>query len=225
MGKEKHEERKSGWKAAFLIFLIIFILTFSYAILRYNVFKGVGVEHIPLYILNKALSLTSVFLIGLSFIIGPLCRFSKRFVSKLYLRKYLGLLGFGMAAIHGIISLLLFNPAYYPKFFLETGKLTLEGELSMLFGVLAIFIFAAVSVTSVPSVEKGLHPKQWLFVQRLGYLAFVFVLFHIIAMGYKGWFDSSGWPGGLYPITLIALVVILIVILLRVIVALFPRRQ
>lgn len=230
MGKavqnEKHKERKAGWKAVTLSFIIIFLIIFAYAVLRYNVFKGVGIEHIPLYILNKALALVSVVLIGLSFAIGPLCRFwPKKFVSKLYLRKYFGLFGFGVASIHGLISLILFNPAYYPKFFAEGGKLTFEGELSMLFGVLAIFIFAVVSVTSLPSVEREMHEKQWKFIQRIGYLAYVFVLLHITFMGYKGWFNPTDWPGGMYPITLLALVFILFVLLIRVIVALFPRRE
>ena len=223
--EEKHEERKSGWKIAFIILLIVLLITFVYSILRYNVFKGVGIEHLPLYISNKALALAATIMIGLSFLLGPLCRFSKRIVPKLYLRKYIGLLGFGIAAIHGVISLLLFNPAYYQKFFAETGKLTLEGELSMLFGILAIFIFAAISITSIPSVESGLHPKQWKFIQRSGYLAYLLVLLHVLVMGFSGWFDASKWPGGMYPITLVAFSFIVFVLLIRVIVMIFPKKE
>ncbi len=223
--EEKHEERKSGWKNAFLVLVIVFLITFSYSILRYNVFKGEGIEHLPLYISNKAISLGATILIGISFLLGPLCRFSKKFVPKLYLRKYIGILGFGVAAIHGIISLLIFNQAYYGKFFLESGKLTFAGELSMLFGILAIFMFAVVSITSLPSVESGLHPKQWKFIQRSGYIAYFLVILHVTLMGFGGWFDPTKWPGGMYPITLVAFSFILFVFLVRIVVFVFPKRR
>ncbi len=225
MSKGKHTERKSGWKWAFIIFVVSFIIIFSYSIIRYNVLKGVPIDQIPLFIFNKAISLTSVIVIGMSFIIGPFARFwPKTFVPKLYLRKYLGVLGFGIAALHGIISLLIFNPAYYPRFFTEVGKLTFSGELSMLFGILSIFIFSSVSVTSLPSIEKDMHPKQWKFVQRLGYLAFILVLLHVTVMGWGGWLNPSGWPGGLLPISLIGALVIIFVLILRAVAIAFPKR-
>ncbi len=225
MSRAKHIERKSGWKWAFIFFVISFIILFSYSIVRYNVLKGVPVDQIPLFIFNKAISLTAVVVIAASFIIGPFARFwPKSFVPRLYLRKYLGVLGFGVAALHGIISLLIFNPAYYPRLFTEAGKLTFNGELSMLFGILSIFIFSAVSVTSLPSIEKGMHPKQWKFIQRLGYLAFLLVLFHLIAMGWEGWINTSGWPGGLLPISLIGALVIIFVLILRAIVIFIKKK-
>jgi len=226
MIKSKHHERKHGWKWAFVIFIISFIIIFSYSILRYNVFKAVPLDQIPLYIFNKAIALTSVVIIGLSFLIGPLARFwPNRFVPKLYLRKYLGVLGFGIAALHGIISLLIFNSAYYPKFFTEAGKLNLTGELSMLFGILSIFIFSAVAVTSLPSVEKEMHPKQWKFVQRMGYLAFVLTLLHVTVMGWRGWLNPANWPGGLLPISMLAAAVIILILVMRVVIVISPKKH
>ncbi|MBI2579715.1 MAG: ferric reductase-like transmembrane domain-containing protein [Candidatus Aenigmarchaeota archaeon] len=224
--KNRHASRKQGWKWALVSFLIIFLVAFGYAVLRYNVMKGVPADQIPLYVSNKAFALASVVLIGISFIMGPLARFNQRkFAHGLYLRKYFGVLGFGVAAMHGVISLLLFSPSYYPRFFTEAGKLTFSGELSMLFGVLSIFIFSAVAVTSLPSVEKGVHPRQWLFVQRLGYIAFALVLLHVTAMGWKGWLDASGWPAGMLPISLIAALAIILVLAARLLVMAFPRKR
>lgn len=225
MARNRHEERKSGWKWALLAFAIVLMITFSYSVVRYNIFKGVPADQIPLFIFNKAISLTAVVLIGLSFFIGPMARlWTKKFAPFLYMRKYLGVLGFAVAAMHSVISLLLFSPSYYPKFFAETGKLTMTGELSMLFGVLAIFIFSGVAVTSMPSVEKQLHPKQWKFVQRLGYLAFIFTLLHVWAMGWEGWINPSGWPAGLLPISLLAAMVIIAVLIARSLAIIFPKK-
>lgn len=193
---------------------------------RYHVIKGVPWDNFPLYILNKAVSLAAVFLIAMSYEFGPLARFLPRvFVPLLPARKYLGLLGFGLAAVHAVMSLLLFSPAYYPKFFSDGGKLNLTGELSMLFGILAFFIFFAVALASIPSIGAALDERKWKAVQRAGYLALALVLLHVFVMGIEGWLKPSGWPGGLLPISLVASVVIAFTLLVRIAVALFPGRR
>ena len=131
-----------------------------YAVFRYNIVRGVPWEQLPLYITNKGIALSAVLLIALSYVIGPLTRFSpKTFSPWLTTRKYFGLLGFGLAAIHGIISLLIFDPSYYPRFFGENGKLDFNGELSMLFGVISIIIFSVVSISSLNTIEKTIEKK------------------------------------------------------------------
>src|SRR3989338_7892142 len=117
--------------------------------------------------IGLALALAAVMLIALSYDLGPLARFWPGvFVRELPTRKYFGLFGFGLAAMHVIISLLIFSPAYYPKFFAESGKLNMTGELSLLFGVLAFFIFLAAALTSIPSIASSMGGRQWQAVQR-----------------------------------------------------------
>lgn len=214
---------KETSRQAVIFSLFILIAVLSYAIIRYNIIKGESWSHLPLFISNKAIALTAVVLIAISFLLGPLARFWPRtFVSLLYLRKYFGLFGFGLAAVHTLISLLLFTQGYYPKFFGTQGKLNLVGELSMLFGVVAFFIFLIVAVTSFPRVKAGIAPKRWKIIQRLGYLAFVFVMLHVAIMGVAGWLKPEGWPGGLLPISLIAFIVILVTLLARIVVLALP---
>ena len=205
-------------KNALYIPLVTLLITFGYAVIRYNVFKNVPLGDIPLFIFNKSISFTAVILIGSSFFLGSLAHFwPSQFVRQLYLRKHFGLIGFSMAALHGLISLLLFSPTYYPNFFEAGGKLNLIGEFSMLFGAVAILIFSAVAITSIPSVEKSMAPVQWLFAQRLGYIAFILVLLHVSVMGWSGWFRFTSWPASLPPITLLSALVIILVLIMRVI--------
>ncbi|MBI2145038.1 hypothetical protein HYU18_01810, partial [Candidatus Woesearchaeota archaeon] len=115
---DKKSGETSGFRQVAVISLVAFIAALAYAVVRYHVIKGVPWDDFPLYILNKAVSLAAVFLIAMSYEFGPLARFLPRvFVPLLPARKYLGLLGFGLAAVHAVMSLLLFSPAYYPKFF------------------------------------------------------------------------------------------------------------
>lgn len=218
---------RQGWKNATIIFFITFALTFAYAIIRYNVVRNVPIDQIPLYITNKSVALTATILIGLSFLLGPLTRFwPKKFEHQLYLRKYLGVFGFSIAALHAIMSLMLFSSSYYPKYFdTVTGKMTLGGESAVLFGILAFLIFSAIAVTSLPSVEEKMQPAQWKSVQRLGYLAFFFVLLHVAVLGYKGWLNSESYSYGLISISLITALFIIFVLVMRAIVTLLPTRK
>ena len=207
-----------------LLSIIIFLAVFAYAVIRYNVIKGTPWIELPLFISNKAISLSAVVFIALSYALGSLARFwPKTFVPALSMRKFFGLLGFGLAALHGLISLLIFTPAYYPKFFLGSGKLNLVGELSMLFGILAFFVFASVAISSIPAVAKSMEPERWRAVQRLGYLGLILVFFHVFVMGLAGWLKPGGWPGGLLPISLVAAIVIAFALLVKITAMVFSK--
>ena len=209
--------------AARAIAATVLLSTFAYAIIRYNIIKGVAWEHLPLFISNKAIALAAVVLIALAYLLGPLARFwPKRIVPLLGARQFFGLAGFGLGAVHGIGSLLLFTPANYPRFFLTDGTLSLTGELSMAFGVLSFLIFAVVAVTDLPGVTAAMAEDRWQAVQRLGYGGLLLVLLHVVVMGFQGWLQPSTWPGGLVPISLIAAIVIAVTLLLRIIVLMFP---
>ncbi|MBI2109387.1 MAG: ferric reductase-like transmembrane domain-containing protein [Parcubacteria group bacterium] len=224
--EEIKQTSPNGWKTTVIIFAVVFVISFAYAFVRYNVLRDVPLEQIPLFITNKVLALSSTILIGFSFLLGPLARFWPcTFEQKLYLRKPLGVFGFSIAALHGVISLALLSPAYYPKFFLESGKLNFTGEISALFGTLALFIFSVVSVTSIPAVASQMNPKQWKTIQRLGYLAFSFVLLHVVAMGFRGWLESTSYLYGFVSISLISALFIIAVLALRLIVIIFPKRS
>ena len=215
-----------GWKITIIVFAFIFSFFFVYAFIRYNVIRDVPFEHIPLFITNKVLAISGTILIGLSFLLGPFTRFwPQTFERTLYLRKPLGVFGFGIAALHSVISLALLSPAYYPKFFLESGKLNLTGEASLLFGILALFIFSVVALTSIPAIASQMKPEQWKSIQRLGYLAYIFVLLHVVVMGFQGWLSSNSYLYGFISISLISALFIITVLLFRLIVIIYPTKK
>jgi DMSO/TMAO reductase YedYZ heme-binding membrane subunit len=203
--------------------IVILGAAFFYAIIRYNIIKGTPWAHFPLFINNKAISLASVAFIALSYLLGPFARFwPNTIVPVLPSRKFFGLLGFGLGAVHGLMSLLLFTPANYPKFFLSDGTLNLTGELSMLFGVLAFLIFTAVAITGLPGVSQSMTTDRWHSVQRMGYAGLLLILFHVVSMGLEGWLKPSTWPGGMLPVSLVAAIIVGIALLFRIIVLISP---
>lgn len=202
----------------------IFLITFSYAIIRYNIIRGTPWIELPFFISNKAIALSAVAFIAISYALGSLARFwPKIFVPALGMRKFFGLAGFGLSAVHALISVLIFTPAYYSKFFLSSGKLNLVGSLSMLFGILSFFTFACVAISSIPGIIKPTEQEKWFAIQRLGYLGLMLIFFHVLAMGLEGWLSPNGWPGGLLPISLVAAILIILTLLAKIIAIMVPK--
>jgi DMSO/TMAO reductase YedYZ heme-binding membrane subunit len=214
--KKKQVVKPWGWSRISLTSFTIFLVIFSYAVIRYNVIQGIIWDHLPLYVSNKAIALGSVVFISISYLLGSFHHFFPRLLSnKLSLRKHFGLLGFTLACVHSLISLIILRPDYYRRFFLgETLNLT--GELTLLFGVLALIIFSIVAITSLPSVFENMEYHRWKSIQRKGYLAFFLVMLHVFTLGMSGWLKSEDWPGGLLPISLIAFIIIFNVLLINI---------
>ena len=218
--------QKEQFPRAVCVSVAAFIVIFAYGFVRYNVYHGVPYERIPLFINNKVLAVTSTALIALAYSLGPLARFLPRmFGAHVGLRKYLGLIGFGMASLHALISLLLLTPASYPKLFAGDGTMNFIGELSMLFGVLTFFLFALIAISSIPAVVDQMEHAAWLAVQRSGYFGILLIIGHVVVMGYGGWLAPEKWPGGLLPMSLIAFIIAATAIVLRTLAFLFPRKK
>ena len=49
----------------------------------------------------------------------------------------------------------------------------------------------------------------------MGYVALVLVVGHLVALGWKGWVNVSGWTGGMPPISLVALVAALVPLVVK----------
>lgn len=176
-------------------FLIAFIPSFIYAVLRYNIFKEVPWEHLPLWITNKAFAMTATILVGYSF-----C------ADKSKPRKEIGILGFYIAIIHAIISFIILKPSYFSKFFSPDGKLNFIGEVSMLAGVICLCLLLVATYKSYPTVieESKVDLK---LIHQLVLWAIVLNIIHLLFMGFSGWLKVNEWPGMLPPVSLVSLLI------------------
>ena len=59
-----------GMRVRWILFLWAGCL--FYAVVRYNVFKGVEWIHLPLYVVNKSFALSGVTFVALSYLVGKL---------------------------------------------------------------------------------------------------------------------------------------------------------
>lgn len=165
---------------------ISFVSTFLYATIRYNVFGTTPFADIPTFILNKSISFTMIIMLAMILY--------KQFKSKKedvdFLIKAFKIFTF----IHVLLSLTLLSQNYYPRFFVD-GRLTLFGNLSMLFGIIALtYIFFAKAKFN-----------QLLF--------FVLIAIHLFFMGFVVWFDVNKWLGSMPPITLLCFLILIVLII------------
>jgi len=191
-----------GVKARWILGVWGFCL--AYAIVRYNVFKGVEWIHLPLYIVNKSFAWGGLAFISCSYLTGKWINVYPDDVHKRRsLAKFLGLTGLYFIGSHLVASAAMLSPIYYAKFFGESGKMNLTGELVVLFGILGVGFLMFPAITTLPLMYEALGGDRWQRAQRMGYWTLGMAALHTSTMGWKGWIDVATWPGGMPPITLL----------------------
>lgn len=191
--------------AAGRIIAVTMSLAISYAVLRYHVVGDVPWKDFPFFILNKGLGFGALVLVTLNFALGPARNVGVP-ISPAWLnaRKALGMTGFLFVLVHAFMSFLLLSPAVFQKFFDSNGTLTGAAGISMLAGVLGFVVLWGYNL----SFQTHLREDQAFigFITSRRFLVWALLLggVHLFFMGYSGWLDPAGWPGGLPPISLIA---------------------
>ncbi len=110
--------------------------------------------------LSHTLAYGSIVFIGLSLVLGPISHILQKDFSEY--RKDFGLLGFGVAFLHILLS-----------FRYSVGW-------SFVFGLLALITFFIAASTSNNWAFKRLGFDRWRSIQRLSYLAFFLAILHFI---------------------------------------------
>lgn len=195
--------------------LSTFALSLGYAVLRYNVLGGVAWAQLPLFVVNKAISVSAVALIASSYFVARASRGSEtEREHRQPLIRFLGVSGFALAFLHSIMSLALLSPHYFASFFGD-GRMNLKGEASVLFGVLALFWLCFPALGSLLQMQTGSKVQRRNPAWDASTLALFCVLVHIFVIGSRGWVAPSAWPGSMPPLTMIAFVVALLPLLAR----------
>lgn len=197
-------------------FAVVFGGSVAYAIVRYHLVGDTEWRHFPAFILNKATSLAAVIFVASSYLIGKTIRWyddDKRL--RLVVIKFCGLMGFSLAAIHAVLALSIWTPAYFAKYFDEVGRLNLQGEVAMATGIVALFFLTSPAITTMPMMPKALGGQRWKRAQRMGYVALVLVGVHLVALGLKGWLKPQAWPAWMPSISLLAFIATLVPLIVK----------
>lgn len=183
------------------LFLLLFIPLYCYAFIRYHIGKDVPFEE-WLFILNKAIAWTAITCIGLS-VLKP-----KSLASIQTDRRTTGMTGFSLAIVHVIFVLLLFNKFRFEKLY-SGDEINFQGWLAISIGLISLLIFSFpffAAIRKYPNSHK---------VFRLGKIGFMLVLFHPLVIGIGGWLSPESWPFYMPPITLLAVLIGVFVLMIR----------
>lgn len=189
---------KNAW---YVCVAVVFLLSFYYFVLM-------GRPVSPNFI-NAIVAFSATFVIGFSFVLGSVCRLFPPLNPLLVLRKNFGLIGFGLAALHVVLVV--------PVQLAGTREITLGDAASLAFAAIAFMIFTLMALTSTVEWMEKLGYNNWKNLQRIGYIAFAFVLFHILLLE-RGIFLSRATGQ-------IAIAFILIALLLRAILLVFFEKN
>lgn len=148
-------------------------LVYRYAVVRY------GVEGLSTF--NKSLATSTLFLLGIVLLLGPLSRLFTLFDHALKYRKELGVLTFFTGAGHVYLSMFLLA-RHGPFGFYQSQPLSAYAGLA---GLMMMFILLLLSGAVV---ERAIGTRVWWRLQYWGArLAFIAVAFHMIVLKYSGW--------------------------------------
>jgi len=149
----------------------------AYALVRYSVFKGVSLEHAPVYLLNKASSVAATIFLALSGFYAW-----RRHPDA----AFWGRLAWPAVLLHVLLSLAVLDPGFFPGWF-DEGKLNLTGQVVVLTGTLGALAMAEVYFNG-----KRQSAIEWILVS-IGLLT----LAHTAFIGAKKWIKPADWPGGM----------------------------
>lgn len=161
------------YAVAGVVTVITVWLLYRYAVVRY----GVG----GLSPLNKSFATSTVFLLGVVLLMGPLSRLFTIFDPFLKYRKELGILTFFTGASHVYLSM--FPLARRGPFGFYQSR-----PLPAYAGLAGIAIMAFLFLISFAPAERALGARLWWKLQYWGArFAFVAISFHMIVLEYAGW--------------------------------------
>jgi predicted dinucleotide-binding enzyme len=225
------------WIHSAILMTVLFCLTFLYVILAaWQRPAGFEWYQLPTRFCSKAFAWTATYGFALSLLPGVLARLDRQLRGPkakicrtllwgLGIRKHVGILALYFIFLHACLMLFIFGGEYFRSSMLNDshGKMRWTGEASMLFGVISISFFSIVGIASLPSVGAVMNKAQALLVfGPLVWLGLMTALAHIMILGVESWKEKDekplyAWPGDMPPVTLMASLVPLLVLLLKVI--------
>lgn len=191
----------------------------SYALMTLYIFlRG---DPFDLYNVNRVIAGVSLFLIGLSFILSGVCYFWDKLDSFIVYRKYLGLLGFGMAVAHIFVTVLYLQERYALDQWLTTRI------VPFLLGLGSTIIFTFMAAISTQWAAKKIGGRWWRKILRWGgYIAYILLLGHVVMAkqyGWNRWLENMDtW---MPPLSMLGVVFIVVVLGMRVALWWSVRRQ
>lgn len=171
----------------------VYVVSVIYSLIRYVAFTPDNVSHIPLFVMNKGISMGAAFCIVTAYVIAY--QQQRATVSESSHVPWFRAGSLGLF-FHIPVSILLIRPEYFEEFFLHSGRMNFYGEIVLMLGVLSTI---CVYLLSKPS---------WKEMQRwyLSLIVMSGLVAHTLFMGLARGISLSAKRGYLPPMWLLSLI-------------------
>ena len=167
----------------------LYDFTFGGVLVGYlAIFAGVSLALFPAAtaetILIRAFGTAAFLLLHVILAIGPAARLDRRWLPLLYNRRHLGVTLFGLAAVHGLFSLVQFHALGvldpFVSVLVSDGSFTrLETLPFQVFGLLALGILFLMAATSHDFWLNNLSAPVWKALHLMVYVAYGLLVAHV----------------------------------------------
>ncbi|MCX7736355.1 MAG: ferric reductase-like transmembrane domain-containing protein [Candidatus Kapabacteria bacterium] len=168
--------------------------------------------------LNKTLAVSGALCIIVSLSLSTIRKIGIKFNQSInFFIKHLGLIGFYIASLHILFSLMLLNSKNHPYLFDVDLQLNLGGQMTVLFGAISFGIFLLPAITSISAVKNGMSKEKWKSVQGLSYFGIASVSVHLLFISFERYAFAADNNIKFNFEPLVLTVIILIMLFLRII--------
>lgn len=145
--------------------------------------------------LNRAFGDTGMILIGFSLILSSLAFFWDFADGYVSYRKDLGLIGFAYVSFHVVISLFGLPALFtFPAYYLAAANI-----IPFLCALISFIIYGLMASVSNQAAIRILGGKNWRYVLRAGFVAYIFSMLHYGLKSYPQWLDWFGVHNTILP--------------------------
>lgn len=164
----------SLWKDIIIYSVLITIIISLYYFVQRGSFS--------LYTANRVLADVSLLLIGLSFALSGICYYWNFADHFIIYRKQLGVVGFGYAVIHSLISIFLPHAQPFLLYYLQSDNL-----IGFISALIALIIYIGMIIVSTKYIIQQIGGQMWRKLLRVGYIAYFFSILHFGIQIYPSW--------------------------------------
>lgn len=187
---------------AILASIFIYLLFFLYALVRHSALLEAGLEHIYVYIANKALAISGLTYLATAFLLRYFLKNDPQTAAK-----YFGNTSFYALLVHGLMSFRMLSPEYFQNLY-AGSEMNIYGELTWIFGVIALSI-----LTIYFMAKQG--SGKFKIPSSVKYVLLFIVFLHVTSHGIKDWFSPAVW-NRMPPISLLSAIIAIVASILLI---------
>lgn len=176
------------------LILLLYVAAVVYSAIRYIVFAPKNLENLPVFVVNKGVSMAAAFCFAIAFVVQR--RMNRQGVMPGVAPQAWFRAGICGVFAHIPMSLAILQPSYFPEFYHQSGRMKMAGE--------AVFLFGALTAVGIYMLTR----QDWSRLHRWGLsLATMLVLFtHTLFMGLSRGLNINASHAYLPPMWLLSLV-------------------